>query len=130
MGVKGFADQTGLSVLRAGFPTADRRPQPFGVDLLHLLLDLKQPGPAGDTKGLQGRRHRQTDGGIRPAGVRYHQVGGQRVQPPVDGLAGGVVGLEIDAAVGTGLLFRIAMLHPPLLSVSSGLPRTSARFGQ
>ena len=67
-----------------------------GVDLLHPLNHLKQPGSARNPEALQGGGHRQADGFFRPALVRHHQVGGHGVLPPEDALHGGVEGFEIN----------------------------------
>ena len=53
---------------------------PCGIDLLHLLLHLKEAGTAGNPKGFQRRRHRQTDRLVRSALIRHHQMGIQRIQ--------------------------------------------------
>ena len=80
--------------------------QPPPVDLLHLLPDLEEPGPARDPVGLEGRGDRQTDGFVGAALVGHHQIRGQRVQPPFHALHGGVEGLEVNGQI---LLF---LIHP------------------
>lgn len=73
-----------------------------GYDEIHLfageffnlpqpLLDLEQPGPAGDFPGLQGGRHRKADGAVATALVRHHKVGSQRVKAAVYALYRGVI---------------------------------------
>ena len=64
----------------------------LGVDLRHLLHHLKEPGPPGNAVGFQGGGHRETDGFLRPAGIGHHKMGGQRVQPPLHALHGGIKG--------------------------------------
>ena len=65
---------------------------PDGVDLPHPLHHLKESGPARNAQGLQGGRHRQADGFLRPALVRHHQIGAQRVQHPGGALHRGIEG--------------------------------------
>ena len=67
-------------------------PLPGFVHGGHLLHHLKESGPAGNTIGLQGRRHRQTDGFFRAGGIGHHQIGVQRIQPPGHALCRGVEG--------------------------------------
>ena len=73
-----------------------------GIDLRNLLHHLKQPGPSGNTKGLQGRGDRQTNGLFRTAAVSYHQIGGHRVQTPLDALHGGIEGFQVNGCIGSG----------------------------
>ena len=63
-----------------------------GVDLRHLLHHLKEPGPPGNAVGFQGGGHCQAYGFLRPAGIGYHEMGGQGVQPPLHALHGGIKG--------------------------------------
>ena len=77
-----------------------RRPLlPQGVDLTHPLNHFKESGPAGNAVSLQRGCHRQADGFFRPAGVRHHQIGGQRVQFPLHALHGSVKGFEINGDI-------------------------------
>ena len=57
--------------------------RPQGVHLLHPLHNLEKPCSSGDAIDLQRRGNRQTDGLLRSGGVRHHQMGGHRVQPPL-----------------------------------------------
>ena len=50
--------------------------EPLLVDFLHPLHHFKQPGAATDAVGLKGRRDRQTDGFLRPGGIRNNKVCG------------------------------------------------------
>ena len=61
-------------------------PQACGVDLLDPLDHLEQPRPAGDAPGFQGGRYGEADGLLRAAQIRHHEVGGERVQAPLDAL--------------------------------------------
>ena len=63
-----------------------------GVDLPHLLHHFEEPRPAGNAVAFEGRGHSQTDGLFRPARIRHHKMGGQRVQPPLDALHRGIEG--------------------------------------
>src|SRR5699024_7082429 len=49
---------------------------------------------------FQGWRHRQTDGLFGAAGVRHHQIGGQRVQAPGGALRRGIVAFQVDGKIG------------------------------
>ena len=73
--------------------------QPPGVGLPHLLHHLKEPGPARNPVGLEGRSHGQTDGLIRPPPVRHHQIRGQRIEAPLPALHGRVEGFQIDGNI-------------------------------
>ena len=77
-----------------------RRPLlPQRIDLTHPLDHFKESGPAGYAVGLQRRCHRQADGFFGPAGIRHHQIGGQRVQFPLHTLYGSVKGFEINGDI-------------------------------
>ena len=65
---------------------------PGGIGLFYLGNGLKKPGTAGDAILFQRRGDRQTDGLLRPALIRYHQIGGHGVQFPLDALHGGIEG--------------------------------------
>ena len=67
-----------------------------GVDLPDTLYRLKKPCPTGNSAGLQRRRYRQTDRLLRPALVRHHQMGGQRIHAPFDALLRGIERFQID----------------------------------
>ena len=53
---------------------------PCGIYLLHTLLHLKQAPAPRNTVAFQRRRHRQTDGFIRPPLIRHHQISIQRIK--------------------------------------------------
>ena len=85
-------------VLELSFPVSNAPavvPQPFRVDFLDLLDDLKQSRASGDTLRFQGRRNRQTYGFLRPAHIRNDQICGERIEFPVSAFAGGIVGFQI-----------------------------------
>ena len=41
----------------------------------------------------------KADGLFRPAGIGHHQVGGQRVQSPLNALLGGIEGLQVNGNI-------------------------------
>ena len=53
---------------------------PVAVDLPDPLQHFKQARPAGDPVSLEGRGYRKADRFCRPAGVRYDEIGCQRVK--------------------------------------------------
>ena len=55
-------------------------PQSFGIDRLHLGIHIKKTGPPGYSVCFQGRRNSQTDGLLRPAFIRNHQMCLERIQ--------------------------------------------------
>ena len=86
-----------------------RGPQALGVDLLHPLDYLKEPGPSGDAPGFQRGRHGQTDGLFRAAQICHYQIGFQGVQAPLHAFHAGIKALQVDGNVGSA-----AHVHPPL----------------
>ena len=84
--------QRGISVQFGGiaaFPgedTAGRSQPSQGVHFRHLLHHFKKPGAAGNSVSLQAGGYCQTNGLFRPGGIRYYQIGGQRIQFPLDAL--------------------------------------------
>ena len=73
--------------------------QALVVHGLHPLHHLKQPRPAGDAVGFEGRGHREADGLLGAGGVGHHEVGGQRVQSPVHALHRGVKALQVNGQI-------------------------------
>ena len=65
----------GIPGFFGGFPAASTH----GIHLPHALDHLKQPGSAGNAKGLQAGSHRKANGLVRAAFVRHHQVGGHGI---------------------------------------------------
>ena len=82
-----------------GFFLADGRGEAFRIDFLHLLNDLKQTGAAWNPKASERRRNGKADGLFCPGSVSHHEIGGQRIQSPLNGLKGGVVAFQIDGDV-------------------------------
>ena len=76
------------------------------VHATRFLIHLEQSCAPSDAIGLQTRRHRQTDGLLRPTGIRHHQVRSQRVQPPVQTLHRSVKRLQVD-----GYICPLCLLH-------------------
>ena len=92
------AGGAGKGMVRRGLLTV-------GIDVTHLLNDLKQTGASGDAIGLQGRGHSQTDGLLRAAHVGYHQIRGHGIQAALHAFHGGVKGFQVNGnirAVGHG----------------------------
>ena len=69
------------------------------LNLRQPLLHFKKPGAAGHSQGFQGWGNRQADGAVRPALIRYHQVGVEGVKATVYAFHGSVITLQIDAGV-------------------------------
>ena len=91
--------QPGSQVRTAGKRPAPERSPAEGVHLLHLPDHFEQTGPARDAPGLQGRGHRQADGPVRPAPVRHHQAGIQRIQSPFHTFHRGIERFQIDGPI-------------------------------
>ena len=81
---------------RAG---TNARAQPFLVDRLDALDDLKQTRASGHTVCLERRGDGQTDRLLRPALIRHDEVGGQRVQAPLYALHARIEALGVDGHV-------------------------------
>ena len=95
---------TGQLTGQAGAAGEVPAPEPAtaaGILRFHLLHHLKQPGPAGNTVGLQRRGDRQADGLFRAAAVSHHKAGVQRVQPPLYTLHRGIEGLQVNGDIGS-----------------------------
>ena len=92
----------------------DRSLQSLGVGLVHPLHHLEQPGPSGDLVPFERGGDRQTDGLFSAGGVRHHQMGGQRVQPPVHALHRGIKALEVYGKIGA---LRFQGTGPPFCCV-------------
>ena len=71
------------------FPLRDL-PEAERVDFLHFPDDLEEVGPPRQPEGLERRRDREADGLLGPRGVRHDQVGGERVEPELPALHGGI----------------------------------------
>ncbi|ALP93509.1 hypothetical protein IB211_01116c [Intestinimonas butyriciproducens] len=83
---------------------------PLGIDLAYLLDNFEKTGPPRYPIGFQRRLYRQTNGLLRPAPIRYHQIGGQGVESPLQTLDTGIETFEIHRKI--GLFFHRSA--PPL----------------
>ena len=88
----------GIPALSCELPSGSSA-APQGIHLLHLLDDLKQPGPSGYAVGFQGRGDGETDGLVCPAVVRHNQMRAQRIQPPVYAFHGGIEAFQVNGNV-------------------------------
>ena len=77
-----------------------RIPSALGVDLGYPLYHLEKPGPSGDPIGFQRGSNRQTDRLFRAPLVRYHQIGGHGIQPPLHTFHRGIEAFQITANIG------------------------------
>jgi len=101
IGIKRGAGKVVFSILSPDcLVLPDGSLQPLGVDLFHPLDGFKQPCSAGYLVGFQGGRHRKADGLFGAGGVRYHQIGGQRVQMAVYALHRGIETFQVDCQIG------------------------------
>ena len=94
IGIQGFRIPGGACKTAAGSFLP-----PQGIDLLHLLHRFKKPCPAGNSIGLQRRRHRKADGLFRAAGIGYQEICGQGIQFPLNALHRGIERLQVDGCI-------------------------------
>ena len=91
----------GISLDRSG---AYASVQAFPIDLFHSLDHFKKPGTSRNFLRFQGRRNSQTYGFLRPAFIRYDEIGGQRIQMAFDAFHAGIEALGVYSKAVSGQL--------------------------
>ena len=73
--------------------------QPPAIGLSNLLDHLKQPRPARNAIGFQRWCYSKTDSLVCSALICHHQIGVQRVKPPLPALNGSIEALEVNCDI-------------------------------
>ena len=81
------------------------------IDLPDALHDLEEARPSADAVLLERRRDGQTDGLLRAAQISHNEIGGERIEPAVHTLHGGVERLQVDGDIGSLLLLHSDRLY-------------------
>ena len=97
--------------------------KPLRIDLLNTLKHFKKPRPAGNAICFQGRRNSQTDRFLRPAFIRNHQIGGQRIELALNAFDRSIKAFQVDRNISPGLNHG-----GKLLSLAAGCPDSGGIF--